>query len=435
MNRAPRERLETLRVVATELGTPGSMTAGRVRSATHGVGGVDGGDPAVARISGFPEKVPAGARTGTRPRPPRAELDGQVGEERNGAAPRPTEGRTPTERRGDRPGDVHVPAHQAGAEAACRDPAMGLSASTDCGKFRSQGVTEATSATRRRGEAADAAGGLPAGLGAGVTVAGVNVRADREARRFLVAGGWTPQYDASPRPCGQVVATMTHSTWTGFYTSQEVARLAHIPKTTLYRWQREGIIMPSLEGEDGEYGYSYADLTIVRLLRAIREKRIDFRSAGVALRHLYGRLGPPSAGWSDANIYFVPGPTGRIEVYAFHPDEWELTDATRSGQRVEPRLLGDALSSLASEIAGLRDDDSVVVPREFRDFVTINPDIRGGAPIVKGTRIPTRLFAALNQGGRTAKQIARMYSGITARGVEAVLAYEKQYLDTEASAA
>ncbi|GMU41892.1 MAG: hypothetical protein AMXMBFR23_27580 [Chloroflexota bacterium] len=228
---------------------------------------------------------------------------------------------------------------------------------------------------------------------------------------------------------------MTHSAWTGFYTPLDVSRLARVPRSTLYRWQRNGVIVPSLEGEDGEPGYSYADLTIIRLLRAIREKRIDFRTAGYALRHLYERLGPPSAGWSDAQVYFVSGPSGQLEVYAYLPDEWEVTDATRRGQRVEHRLLGEAFAELASEIAGLRDDDSVVIPREYRDYVTINPGIKGGTPIVKGTRIPTRVFVAMNRSGRSAAQIARMYSGISRNTVEAVLAYETQYLGSTTAAA
>ena len=50
-------------------------------------------------------------------------------------------------------------------------------------------------------------------------------------------------------------------------------------------------------------GYSYADLTISKILRALRKDQLDLRHAGIALRHLWERLGPPDKGWADANVY------------------------------------------------------------------------------------------------------------------------------------
>ena len=220
------------------------------------------------------------------------------------------------------------------------------------------------------------------------------------------------------------------SDWQGFYTVSEVSRLARVPRRTLYSWQNNQIIAPSLETPSGQLGYSYADLTIVRLLRAVREHRIDFRSASFALRHLYERLGPPSAGWSKAQVFFE----GR-HVYAYLPDDdWEITAATKRGQKVEPVLLGDAFAGIKEEIADLGDDESVVVPREFRPYVNIDPAVRGGEPVVKGTRIPTSVVASLRDAGSTVAQIARMYRGVTRRVVEGVVAYER-FLDAPPSRA
>ena len=68
--------------------------------------------------------------------------------------------------------------------------------------------------------------------------------------------------------------------WPGFYTARDVARLAQIPSSTLYEWQQRKIIEPSLEleGDDGKtiQGYTYADLVLIRILRALREDKIDF---------------------------------------------------------------------------------------------------------------------------------------------------------------
>src|SRR4030042_5594879 len=95
----------------------------------------------------------------------------------------------------------------------------------------------------------------------------------------------------------------------GFYSTSQVSRLARIPTSTLYEWRRRGIIRPSLELVEGglvaDEGYSYSDLTLVRIIKALRDKHLDFDSAANALRHMYQRLGPPDTGWADEKVYVI----------------------------------------------------------------------------------------------------------------------------------
>ena len=137
----------------------------------------------------------------------------------------------------------------------------------------------------------------------------------------------------------------TSETWPGFYTALDVARLAQIPSRTLYEWQQRKIIKPSIElkGDDGKTipGYTYADLVLIRILRALREDKIDFSSAAIAIDHLFARLGPPSRGWADAHVYF----RGK-RIYAWKPDDWDVTEATAMGQKVETRAFGDVFPEL-----------------------------------------------------------------------------------------
>ena len=85
--------------------------------------------------------------------------------------------------------------------------------------------------------------------------------------------------------------------WQGFYSTSQVARLARVPRSTLYDWKVRGILKPSVWVMDGDKvvdeGYSYADLTIIRLSRAIRDNKLNMRSVCVALRHLVDRFGQP----------------------------------------------------------------------------------------------------------------------------------------------
>ena len=211
--------------------------------------------------------------------------------------------------------------------------------------------------------------------------------------------------------------------WQGFYSTSQVSRLTRIPLRTLYDWKSRGIIKPSIQLMDNDLvaldGYSYADLTIIKILRALREDQIDLSSAGIALRHLWERLGPPSHGWADAHVYLVGN-----RIYAEKQDEWETTAATQFGQKVETRLFGDLFHELKEQ----EEEGSILVPKDFRTFVDINPEVMGGQPVVRGTRVPTSILAILKAKGKSIKELARLYNPIPGVTIEKAIAYE-DFLD------
>ena len=221
----------------------------------------------------------------------------------------------------------------------------------------------------------------------------------------------------------------TSETWPGFYTALDVARLAQIPSSTLYEWQQRKIIEPSIEfKEDGvrtEQGYSYADLVMIRILRALREDKIDFTSAAIAIDHLFARLGPPSRGWADAHVYF----RGK-RIYAWKPDAWDVTEATAMGQKVETRVFGDIFPKLRRIEEGI----SIVVPEKYWGHVDIDPRVKDGQPVVHGTRIPTSALAGLDKRLWSPRRIAQAY-GIAIETVKKVLDYERRLDMASASAA
>ena len=112
--------------------------------------------------------------------------------------------------------------------------------------------------------------------------------------------------------------------WQGFYSTFQVSRLARIPRSTLYDWKTKNILKPSVRILSGDEvideGYSYADLTILRLSRAVRDKKLNMRSVCIALRHLIDR----NRGWAE-----------RLHVYAEKLDEWDVTAADMGGQRID----------------------------------------------------------------------------------------------------
>lgn len=215
--------------------------------------------------------------------------------------------------------------------------------------------------------------------------------------------------------------------WLGFYSSGQVSRLARIPRSTLYDWKSRNIITPSVVVMDGEEvvdeGYSYADLTIIRLIRAIRDKRLNLRSVSIALRHLVDRLGHPSRGWHNVHVYIANN-----NVYAEKPDQWEVTAATRYGQKVETRLFDDVFDVLRNMDEG----GDILVPPEFSQCIEINPNVMGGEPVIRSTRIPTSLIATKFRKGTSADQLVYLYQPISKRCLEKAIEYE-EYLNSPLS--
>lgn len=209
------------------------------------------------------------------------------------------------------------------------------------------------------------------------------------------------------------------SEWQGFYSTTQVSRLARVPVRTLYDWKGRNIIKPSMVMKDEDLvvldGYSYADLTIIKILRALREDQIDLSSAGIALRHLWERLGPPSRGWADAHVYLV----GK-RIYAEKSDKWETTAATQFGQKVETRLFGDLFQELKEQ----EEEGDILVPKGFRSYIEINPKVMGGQPVIRGTRVPTSILATLKEKGKSLGDLARLYNPISKVTIEKAIQYE-----------
>lgn len=210
----------------------------------------------------------------------------------------------------------------------------------------------------------------------------------------------------------------------GCYSTSQVSRLARIPISTIYEWRRRGIIRPSLEfvqaGLLADECYTYSDLTLIRIIKALRDKHLDFDSAANALKHLYERLGPPDRGWANEKVFVIGN-----HIYVDRPDPWQTTDATQLGQKVMELCFGD----LFEELREGDKEASIIVPPQFRKYVQVKPDVMGGEPVVRDTRIPTgTLFALL--ANHDINELKRIYRRIPPDKIEKAIEYE-QYLNKQ----
>ncbi len=175
----------------------------------------------------------------------------------------------------------------------------------------------------------------------------------------------------------------------GFYTTQDASRIARIPENTLRDWRNKGVIVPSLEftDEDGKssWGYNYEALMLARLLRILRENHVGLRRGVATLRHCLARFGPPGPVWAEVKVFVFEGG----EIFTYREDEWDSTLPVRAGQKAAEELFGEDFS-LVKENA-----DALLVPKQFLEWVQIDPDIRDGSPVVRGTRIRTQTLKGM----------------------------------------
>lgn len=61
-----------------------------------------------------------------------------------------------------------------------------------------------------------------------------------------------------------------------------------------------------------------------------------------------------------------------------------------------------------------------------KSHISRDPEIMGGSPCVRGTRIPTRAIRHFHEDGYTVAQIIGEYPSLTTEDVEAAIAYGRR---------
>lgn len=70
------------------------------------------------------------------------------------------------------------------------------------------------------------------------------------------------------------------------------------------------------------------------------------------------------------------------------------------------------------------------VYENWKNHIAINPKIRGGKPVIKGTRVPVEIILGSLAAGMTFKEICRSYL-VTTEDIQACLAFSARILQEE----
>ena len=95
------------------------------------------------------------------------------------------------------------------------------------------------------------------------------------------------------------------------------------------------------------------------------------------------------------------------------------------GKPVENVSLGALELAVAPEVEAVRENLALI--ERARSFVTVDPEVRAGEAVVRGTRISVAMLGELERQGATREELLEDYPALTPESLEAALVYARLY--------
>lgn len=186
------------------------------------------------------------------------------------------------------------------------------------------------------------------------------------------------------------------------YTTQLAAALSGATQRQLSHWRRDSgagaVLVPEVSTSPPRVLYSFRDLlalrTCVFLRRAVSLQRIRKAIENLRVLGEYEHLSRYQLVSDGETIMLVDADT--------------VTDLVRSPGQGVLAIMGDVFQPFAVR-------EGVVVPNLFhpRQHLEIDPETRGGEPVVTGTRVPFDLVAGLVRDGVPPEKVRDYYPDVS----------------------
>ena len=194
---------------------------------------------------------------------------------------------------------------------------------------------------------------------------------------------------------------------------EHIARLTGLSERQIEHWDRTGVYSPSLSrtavNRPDSRIYSFRDLVALRALALIAADVLaeDLRHVGIWLRHHVDAASP----CSQLSIALDAG-TVICDESGLRP---EAADVRRIG--------------LETVAADMRTRSAILARRAPTDIGQIqqHPDVVQNAPVLAGTRIPTRAVWDFHEAGFRIADILREYPTLTEEDVAVAIEYERSH--------
>lgn len=201
----------------------------------------------------------------------------------------------------------------------------------------------------------------------------------------------------------------------GRYQAERTAHLSGVPRSTIYDWAREQVLVPDYKNASPMM-WSYRDLVFLRLLARMRQHGITRPQAAEEVRELRNALAQSGSAISSV----------RIGSGLFVGDD---THEFLTGQQAFEEVLQVTHQfDLLGPIEGVNDyptwGPDLLEPS---DHTYISPHVMGGEPCVDSTRIPSAsVLALVDIRSLTTAKIVRLYPQLTPEGVEDAVDLERR---------
>jgi len=205
----------------------------------------------------------------------------------------------------------------------------------------------------------------------------------------------------------------------GLYIQSRAATLTQVNSRSLYYWSKKYLVEPHIHGRNGGPPiYSYNDLLAMRTVVRLRRAEMPLQRIRKAIKYLYKTLGRKAEWWNYKMVVDV-----RKDLIVVIPKDTspsgqdEAVLASRHGQKPMEIILAELASDL------LKGDRLEPFP-EISEQVSISGSIQGGAPVIKGTRVPTSVIYEFHKRKLSVEQIAELYDDIDKVAIAAAIKYE-----------
>lgn len=183
------------------------------------------------------------------------------------------------------------------------------------------------------------------------------------------------------------------------YEPKVAAALSGVSTRRLAYWRRTRVLVPELS-VDRPVLYSYRDLVALRAFAYLRGER-SLQAIRRALRTM------ADMGETEHLSSYRLVSQGRRSI-ALVKDDGAVDLVERPGQALTVVKLGDVLQSFP---VGDIEVPNLARPRQN---ISVDPAVRGGHPVVTGTRVPFELVAGLVQDGVPPEDVAQFYPSVGA---------------------
>jgi len=204
----------------------------------------------------------------------------------------------------------------------------------------------------------------------------------------------------------------------GVYDADRAAALSGVPISTVYYWARNDIWEPALSEEKPKL-WTYSDLLALRLIYWLRKDKPDLevaKSSMLEVRRAIRAIAAQGERLSSPTVRVLVQRNGKV-IFTTPSGEWE------------PLVKGMAQRTAALDVlAEFKTREGTIGP----DLVNPRPSLRiipgklAGEPHVRGTRIASRMVAALVRDGLTEDHVVRLYPDLTKESILDCINLEKQ---------